>query len=691
MPERAVTIRISATDSFSSVLQQYNRAIGGAEAQTARSSRGIRGNLDQLNSAMGILNVTVAGLSVAKVIDLASELNNLGAQRTQVEALFKVLSGEGTSGKFLSDLQEATGGIVDDVALMSGSAQLMRMGLADSNEEVVRLIELAVRLKKPTDTASDAIDNFSLLLANQSVLRLDSFGISSARVRDRINELLETGQALNREEAFKMAVLEEGSRQLDRLGNAAHAAETPMARLQTTIQNIASQFGQRFNTGLESTIGLLQVIGQYGVGALSDPGTAGENFRRNQQASSLSQFFGREGQRVQFGYTGALNIQATEPEAVDAAYRRIIDSAARYEEITGRTARTVADIQVGYNDIAGHQQPLLETQQQLSREFLTWRDYTRMDRGALSQVLGDPTEMATTIMYSERLRDTLTDAVNSVRDGALSAVDMANEWVRAADAAERMSLADVFGTEGGGRLGEITDAIMRQAREGGMGEGNLEQLRRIFDLASGRETTSSLAFQDILLPALAQIGGTNPYLALQSAQSYSGLSALLAQMGISPDIIAQNTLGLAGLTNIQARTRGLPGQMTRDAGEGVGQVMYGETDAQAVFDRIVGITGDINTDMDGVAESSGAFRDAIADAHDDLMEMVKNAKTITLDFAIGNMPPLLAELLGLISGGGLAAAMAGATRDNGGTPPGSTTSSATTTRSASTRGNTRNR
>ena len=143
-------------------------------------------------------------------------------------------------------------------------------------------------------------------------------------------------------------------------------------------------------------------------------------------------------------------------------------------------------------------------------------------------------------------------------------------------------------------------------------------------------------------------------------------------------MIGQNTLGLAGIRNIQAGTRRLPGRATRDAGEGIGEVMYAAEDAQSVFEQLAGSTSEMKENVDSV-------RSAIE-------ELVTNTNTVRLDFEIGNIPPLLAELLGLISGGGLAAAMAGATRDNGGTPPGSTTRSATTTRTpGTTRGNTRNR
>jgi len=136
---------------------------------------------------------------------------------------------------------------------MSGASSLLNMGLAGSNAEAEQLIELAYKLKKPTETASEAIENFSLMLANQSVARLDSFGISSGQVRSRIEELIEAGQALNREDAFKMAVLEIGTEKITRLGDTIEQVNnTSLNRLATQFQNLTAGVGVFVATGVEA-------------------------------------------------------------------------------------------------------------------------------------------------------------------------------------------------------------------------------------------------------------------------------------------------------------------------------------------------------------------------------------------------------------------------------------------------------
>jgi hypothetical protein len=103
---------------------------------------------------------------------------------------------------------------------------------------------MATKLGDQTADAGARISDFSMMLANTSIPRLDNFGISSGKVRQRINELLETGQALSREEAFKMAVMEEGSKALATLGDTSDQTAVKIdqvaASFKTLKQNAAA-------------------------------------------------------------------------------------------------------------------------------------------------------------------------------------------------------------------------------------------------------------------------------------------------------------------------------------------------------------------------------------------------------------------------------------------------------------------
>jgi len=227
-----VTVRINAQDNFSSTLDRLKRGLTGAAdgASQAQSS------LNRLQTGFDAL---MSSAVIAGAVRLGQEMYELGNSVRVASATFTQLAGGANEAASLMDmLRASTGGAIDNLTLMQGGTKFLSMGLAESSSEVARLTELAVKLGGAMgNDAASSINDFGLLLANESVLRLDTFGISSARVRERINELLASGEALNRSDAFRMAVLEEGGRSLDRLGISAEAAMGGMERLQVRLQN----------------------------------------------------------------------------------------------------------------------------------------------------------------------------------------------------------------------------------------------------------------------------------------------------------------------------------------------------------------------------------------------------------------------------------------------------------------------
>jgi hypothetical protein len=257
MPERTVTIRLSV-DSSGAVtgIQNYSNAMKDAKDKTQGTDNAVK---DLRNLIGGMF--TVAAISGA--VDFTTEMVNMGREVDATREIFtKLVGGMGEADRIMQQMRDATMGVVTDQSLQAGANMLLRMGIAESPEQLDDIIGMITRLKKPTEDMSSAIENFSLMMANQSVLRLDSFGLSAGRVRARINELLASGEALNRSEAFTMAVLEDGQRQIERLGSASGVAGTALSRLETRWQNFvdnvavgAADLGQGFATSVEAISG----------------------------------------------------------------------------------------------------------------------------------------------------------------------------------------------------------------------------------------------------------------------------------------------------------------------------------------------------------------------------------------------------------------------------------------------------
>ena len=257
-----VQLVLTADDRLSITVRGVKRSVDDMDDGMKKAANGagtLENSFKRLQQAM---ELGIAGAMLNKVGDIASQMYELGEATRIATSTFTSLSG-GTAeaNDLLAQLQERTGGIISNLELMQGASKYLSMGLGQTSEEVSRLIEMATKLGGAMgNDATSSVEDFAMLLANQSLLRLDQFGISSGKVRERIEELQAAIDGLSREDAFRMAVLEQGSEALDRLGDSADAAVTPLARFQTSLENIAAVASSNFATGVNATIGLIEGV-----------------------------------------------------------------------------------------------------------------------------------------------------------------------------------------------------------------------------------------------------------------------------------------------------------------------------------------------------------------------------------------------------------------------------------------------
>jgi len=226
--EHKVKILLAARDQAGSVVGGLTKTLGGLATAAAGLAAGAV-------AGVGALGAGLADLAIA------------AAPIEQVRSTFFALTesiGE-QSYEMMAALRDATNGMVSDADLMGSANKLISMGLAESTEEAAKLSEMAVRLGSAMgEDAVGSMENFALMMANQSIPRLDSFGISSAKVRERINELMESVEGMDRETAFMTAVTEQGAVAMERLGDAGkEGAASSMARLQATMENLKASVG----------------------------------------------------------------------------------------------------------------------------------------------------------------------------------------------------------------------------------------------------------------------------------------------------------------------------------------------------------------------------------------------------------------------------------------------------------------
>lgn len=198
--------------------------------------------LGNLGAVLGGAGVAAAGAAVGR---LALSLGQAGEQALRSETYFRTFSGSASAAAAnLTTVQTAVDGALSSQQAMQAATKLLSMGLATNSEELGQISRMAVLLGGDTRSASEAIEEFSLLLANQSILRLDTFGISGARVRTRIEELQAATTNLTREAAFMQAVFEIGGQKVAALEEAGVSAGRGMDRAAAAAADLKAELGK---------------------------------------------------------------------------------------------------------------------------------------------------------------------------------------------------------------------------------------------------------------------------------------------------------------------------------------------------------------------------------------------------------------------------------------------------------------
>lgn len=143
---------------------------------------------------------TAAIAGAAGVLKLTMEAAKVEQSRVTFGRLAEDIGS--TAGVMIKDLRNATRGMVSDADLWATSNKLVTMGLATTSQEAAKLAEIGSQLGISMGRdAVGAMEDFGLMLANSSIPRLDTFGISASKVRERMVELTgETKAAFASEE-----------------------------------------------------------------------------------------------------------------------------------------------------------------------------------------------------------------------------------------------------------------------------------------------------------------------------------------------------------------------------------------------------------------------------------------------------------------------------------------------------------
>lgn len=260
--EDKIQVVVEAVNKTKKELDAAKAGIQGVDDAAKQTSQGMAGLNGALTAVQAVLGIAIVQQAAAAV----SELTNLGLAAERTELSFKNISGGASNAEQnLQAVITATKGMISNTDAMAASNRLMQMGLAKNSDELGNLTGMAVKLGTAMGREANAsIEEFALLLANQSIPRLDTFGISAGKVRERIAELQKATPGLSRETAFMQAVMEQGSVAMERLGSTVAENALAVDQQRAAWENLRVELGQQFTqaagTAAESTTGLMVAL-----------------------------------------------------------------------------------------------------------------------------------------------------------------------------------------------------------------------------------------------------------------------------------------------------------------------------------------------------------------------------------------------------------------------------------------------
>jgi hypothetical protein len=246
MARSELELLISVIDQATGELKSIAKGLDGVDTAGKQADKGglagFTSGMMDVKAALDIGKQALQGVQQVfqSVLDLASEAGRL----ERAERAFTNLSGGAEAAAAnLEAMKQAAHGTLSEMDAMAGSNKLMAMGLATNAEELEKVATMAIRLGQAFGRdATESIDEFGLLLANQSVLRLDTFGISSGRVRQRIEELMKATKDMTREEAFMIATMEEGEKTMTQLGDYVADSASAVEELQSSWADLKNEW-----------------------------------------------------------------------------------------------------------------------------------------------------------------------------------------------------------------------------------------------------------------------------------------------------------------------------------------------------------------------------------------------------------------------------------------------------------------
>lgn len=218
--------------SFASVERQKQRELAKTAREAEKAARDTaraqkQSYQDMIGAAKSLsVGILAVGAALKGTYDIAKQGAALEFTREKFDRLAQSI---GTTGDVLAGkMKEATKGTLSNFEAMAAATDLISLGLANTQEEAIRLATVQSGLAMDTN-------QLVLALTNQTTMRFDQLGVRVEGFQEKVDALKASG--LDASAAFKEAFLQQAEEQLLRVGNAADSSYGSFLKLEAIIKN----------------------------------------------------------------------------------------------------------------------------------------------------------------------------------------------------------------------------------------------------------------------------------------------------------------------------------------------------------------------------------------------------------------------------------------------------------------------
>lgn len=258
-----ITLKIAATDDASKVLDKVQRKLADMNNQTSGGKGGagtdidikgldsLAGKFSDVLSGGGLATLGI-GAGVAALGAMGMAMAETGAKAQALEASFgSMASAAGqSSASMLAAMQQASGGTIANTELMLRANQAMAFGVADTSNEMVSLMQVAIsRGAKVGLSASEAFGRIVEGVGKLSAEMLDELGIvglaaSYEKYAKSVGKPVDALTELEKKQALVNAVIASTPNAAAEAAAAAENNASAWARWDANIQNLGNSMGK---------------------------------------------------------------------------------------------------------------------------------------------------------------------------------------------------------------------------------------------------------------------------------------------------------------------------------------------------------------------------------------------------------------------------------------------------------------